>query len=120
VDERLASLTVPETAHLIDAVLAIKENRSRCALALAGERVVGVISEGDVMRALLSGADVHSPLANWLNYGFKFLKSKDYALALDMMQRHGITLVPVVGEAFELLDVVTLGDVLSRVRYVGA
>ena len=112
----LAEFVVNFDATLIDAVDCIERNRSRAAVVVDGEKVVAVVSEGDVMRALLHGTDVHAPLRDVASVSFKYLNERDPAAALQLMQRHGISLVPVVSTAFALLDVMTLRDVLSLVR----
>ena len=112
--DRLDELTLPLSARLIDAAQTIRENRSRCAIVISDERVVGVISEGDILRALLQGAEVHAPVSDWLSHGFKFLETNDFAAAFDLMRRHGITLLPVIDADFHLKDAITLADVLAR------
>ena len=112
----LADFVVNFDATLIDAVDCIERNRSRAAVVVDGDKVVGVVSEGDVMRALLHGTDVHAPLRDVASVSFKYLNQRDAGVALQLMQRHGISLVPVVSSDFSLVDVMTLRDVLSLVR----
>lgn len=114
-DDRLTKLTLPLSARLIDAAYAIRENRTRCAIVLSDDRVVGVISEGDILRALLHGAEVHAPVADWISHGFKFLGEADLQAAFELMRRHGITLVPVIDADFRLQDAISLADVLEKV-----
>lgn len=113
-ENRLASVVIPLSARIIDAAQAIRENRNRCVIAVADDKVVGVLSEGDIMRALLHGSDVHGPIADWVSHGFKFLRSRDLPAAFALMRKHGITLVPVVDESFRLTDAITLMEVLDR------
>ena len=101
--------------RLIDAIQAIKENQNRCIIVKSKEKVVGVISEGDILRALLQGVDIHSPMQNWISHDFKFLSSLDYQQALDLMSKHGISMIPILDKNFLLLDVITLVDLLQRV-----
>ncbi len=112
----LSAYTIPQSARLIDAVAAIKESQNRCVVVTSDERVVGVISEGDLMRALLADVDIHAPLEDWINHGFKFLRNVDYEDALALMHEHGITMVPVIDESFQLTAVITLSEVLQRVE----
>ena len=112
-ESRLASIVIPLSARIIDAAQAIRENRHRCVIAVADGKAVGVLSEGDIMRALLHGTDVHCPIEDWISHGFKFLRTADKAAAFALMRKHGITLVPVLDEDFHLIDVFTLMDVLQ-------
>ncbi len=111
----LENFTVPETATLLDAVEVIDHNHCRCAMVMRGEKVVGIISEGDIMRTLLGGVSIHSPLAERANPSFKFLEKPDDEAALRLFREHGISLVPVVDNDMKLTDVVTLREVLERV-----
>ncbi|MDA9508842.1 hypothetical protein XI09_30230 [Bradyrhizobium sp. CCBAU 11386] len=110
----LAAVTIPLSARIIDAAQAIRQSRHRCVIAMADDRVVGVLSEGDILRALLHGSDVHGPIADWVSHGFKFLRSSDWKAALALMQKHGITLVPIVDNNFRPTGIITLMDVLNR------
>jgi CBS domain-containing protein len=115
-EEQLIPHVIPLEVRLIDAIEVIRENRNRCVIVRAGEKVVGVLSEGDVMRALLRGADVHSPIEDWVSRSFKFLPAIDYQQALDLMRQYGITMIPILDANFALIDVVSLADILGRVE----
>ena len=113
---RISEYTVPDSATLLDAVNVIAYNQSRCAITVSGVKVTGIISEGDIMRGLLKGADIHAPLAGFTNPSFKFIRSRDLDAALDLFREHGISLVPVLDLDFSLLSVVLLSDVLDKVK----
>jgi len=106
--------TIPDTATLLDAVDVITHNHSRCAITISGNKVTGIISEGDIMRALLKGTDIHAPLAGFTNPSFKFLQSRDLTAALGLFHQHGISLVPVLDVDFALIDVILLRDILEQ------
>lgn len=115
---RLEDFTVPLSGTLLDAVETIDHNHCRCALVVEGDKVVGVVSEGDVLRALLKGTAIHAPLASFANPGFKFLAERDLERALALFREHGITLVPVLDPDSRLVDVVTWKAVLDSVGVV--
>lgn len=112
----LAAFTVDAAATLLDAAECIQRNRARTVVVVDGARAIAVLSEGDILRALLRGTDIHAPLLDFVEYGFKYLLVRDDPRALAMFQAHGIGLVPVLDEEFRLVDVVTLTDLLPRVR----
>ena len=112
--EKALDYTVSQHATLLDAVQRINRNHSRAVMIVEEQKVIGVISEGDIMRALLQGVDIHAPLAPFAQPGFKFLNEKDLAKALEIFTRHGITMLPVVDEEFHIKDIVTLREVLER------
>jgi arabinose-5-phosphate isomerase len=102
-------------ATIRDAVAVIERNAARCCIVLGpDQKVIGVFSEGDVMRCLLRGTDLHTPLRQVIRPTFVSLRSRDMDAALDRI-RTGITLIPVLDDEFRLTDVITLGDVLQLV-----
>lgn len=113
-DATLAPYCIPLGSTLLDAIEAIKNNRSRCAVVLDGEKVVGVLSEGDILKALLQDGEVHGLIDPYVKLGFRFLTADDPKKALALFREHGFTLVPIVDRAFHLTGVITLSDILAR------
>jgi CBS domain-containing protein len=78
----------------------------------AKRKAIGVFSEGDVLRAILEGVDIHTPLTNIIRPSFKYLLARDAA-----GERHlfltGITLVPILTKNFTVKEVLTLNDVFG-------
>ena len=110
----LDNFAIRDTATMHDAIALIQKNNSRCVVVLGVERkVVGVFSEGDVLRAILNGVDVHAPLKTLIRPSFRFLRSRDLAEARRLFFG-GITLVPVIDAEFRLTDVLTLRDVFQE------
>jgi CBS domain-containing protein len=118
-EARLAKFVVPLGSTLLDAIEVIKHNRSRCAVVTNAETVVGVLSEGDIMSALLHDADVHAPIDNFIRYDFKHLGKRDLAKALDLMRRFGVTLIPVIDNRLGFVDAITTADVLGAATIGG-
>jgi len=100
---------------LIEAIDKISDCHVRCIFAVtADNRVVGTISSGDVIRALLNGASIHSPLVDWIHTDFIFLEKRDMERARVFMEDLGITLIPVLDSQRRLSSVITLNDVLRN------
>jgi CBS domain-containing protein len=112
-EARLSKFVIPLGTSLLDAIEVIKHNRSRCAVVTNADTVVGVLSEGDIMSALLHNTDVHAPIDGFIHYDFKFLSERNLPKALDLMRRFGVTLIPIVDDRLRLLDTITTVDVLS-------
>ncbi|MBI1208064.1 MAG: CBS domain-containing protein [Azospirillum sp.] len=119
-ERRLEDFLVPENGTLLDAAEAIDHNHSRCAIVISGAKVVGLISEGDILRALLHGADVTAPVQPFVRRNFKFLARRDETEALRLFSAHGFSLLPVLDRDFQLRDVIVLNDLLKRVRLLDA
>ena len=98
---------------LLDAAEVIEHTRSRSAVVVKEKKVVGVITEGDILRALLKGVRVHAPLADFVNHSFKYLDSPDLERAVELFKEFGIALIPILDKEFKLTGVMTLHDTLN-------
>ncbi len=97
-----------------DAIAVIQKNNSRCVVVVGkDQKVVGVFSEGDVLRAILAGIDVHTPLRSLLKPSFHYLQSRDLTAARKLLIS-GIALVPVISVDFKLQSIILLQDVLGN------
>jgi CBS domain-containing protein len=97
-----------------EAISAIQNSDCRCVLVKNDKgQLVGVFSEGDVLRAILAGREKHIPLKNLLKPSFKYLHERDEKAALEIYKK-GITLLPVVDHDFYPKSVMTVLDYLSR------
>lgn len=114
----LTDFTLAPDATLIEAVAKMNANGSRTVLVVAGGKVTGLISEGDVMRALLRGVDTHVRASEIASPSFRFLTSFDYPQAFAWFRTHAFGMVPVVDDEFRLVGVITLEQVLDRVELV--
>ena len=98
--------TIKEAIERIDA------NNNRVVIALnSDDKVVGVISQGDIIRALLSGTGLYALIETIVKPNFMYLNTKDMAEAYKLFKKLKISLLPIVDEDFHLIDVITLDDV---------
>lgn len=108
----LATYTISDTASLIEAATRTATNGARTVIVLNENSVIGVLSEGDILRALINGSDVYSPLSDHLTTNFKFMRERDMDAALELFRTYAMGLVPILNDKFELTDVVTLSEML--------
>jgi CBS domain-containing protein len=105
---------VDHRGTIMNAVEVIHRNMTRCCIVVNEQKkVVGVFSEGDVMRAILQDISLYTPVANVVKPSFEYLTSRDLKAALKLIRKLGITLVPVLNDHYRLVDVVTMFDVLD-------
>ncbi|MDR1185716.1 MAG: CBS domain-containing protein [Coriobacteriales bacterium] len=112
----LSQYTVESSGTLLDAAQAIAANRSRCVIVMNGSKASGVISEGDLVRALLRGTDIYSPMQPFIHHGISFLPKRDMAQALELFRTYGISLIPILNDDLGLEDVITLQQLLTQVE----
>jgi len=109
----LEQYCVHEASTMMEAIAVIQENHSRCVIVLnRANKVVGVFSEGDVLRAILAGTEVHTQLCHLVKPSFYFLKTRDLEVARDFIIS-GVTLIPVINDEYQLVSVLTIQDIFG-------
>lgn len=100
-----------------EALNQIEENRNRAVLVLDDSgRVCGLLSQGDIIRALASGADMFTPVEQFAAPSFVYLKSRNMKKAFDLLKSRGMTIFPVLDDEFRLIDILTIYDVLEHLE----
>ena len=85
------------------------------AIVVNKNRIIGTISEGDVLRSLLIKKNLKSPAKKIMNKSFKYLLiKKDLKEARKIFLIHHVNIIPIVNKKFELLDVLTLKDLFNK------
>lgn len=110
---QLTKYTIAETELIEQAIEVIELNHSRCVIVLNSyNKVVGIVSEGDILRSLLRGVSIKSPIRNVMNPSFKYLLDKDETKMLAFFKK-GITLIPILNQQNELVEVVDVLDYIN-------
>jgi mannose-1-phosphate guanylyltransferase/mannose-6-phosphate isomerase len=99
-----------DTIH--EAMLAIRKSKTRCVCVLnESQRVIGVISQGDILKLLLDGVNQYSHVKNYAITNFVYLNELDYEKAWKLMRHDLYTLIPVIDKSFRLIEVISISDV---------
>lgn len=103
---------VSRTYTLKETIDKIDESHDRVALVVNQDnRIIGAVSQGDIIRALSSGKNLYSRVEGIIQPGFLYLKERNMKKAYEIFRKKKITLLPVVNDEFELVSVITLSDV---------
>jgi CBS domain-containing protein len=106
----IGKFVVVESQLIEEAIELIEINRSRCVIIINKQnKVVGILSEGDILRSILKGISLLSPIKNVMVTNFKYVFDK-YDSKVKEYFKQGITLIPVLSSSNELIDVVTFTD----------
>ena len=99
--DRLAGSLVPASGTIRDALAAIDRGGAGIALATdEGGRLLGVVTDGDLRRAILRGAELDSPVGPVLVRDFVAIRrGQTRADALDLMVARRIDVIPVLDDA---------------------
>lgn len=103
-------------ASIQDAMAAISRGSASAAFALTPDDVlVGVVTDGDIRRALLQGARMSDPVAPYIQESPIIVNEKESRSAvLDLMQARAISQVPVVNSVGQLVGVHLLRELLGK------
>lgn len=77
------------------------------------ERVIGVVSQGDILRALSAGADLYVPIRKITRCEFIHQYEKKMKEAYVIFKNTKITVLPVIDHENKLIDVITLDDIFD-------
>jgi dTDP-glucose pyrophosphorylase len=104
------------TTTLRDALMAVDEGAVSAALVTdSNKRLLGLITDGDVRRALLAGVDLESPLFPLVQRHPLTVSPIESRLSvLDLMQAHHISVVPVVDGKGFLVGVHLLHELIGK------
>jgi len=77
------------------------------------DKVVGVISQGDILRALASGQNLYCRVDDVIKGSFLHLYERDMLSAYNIFKKKRITLLPILSTEGKLVDVITLQDIFD-------
>lgn len=106
--------TISQGSTLKDAVTKIKLNKVRTIIVVNEDIVVGVISEGDILKAFMNGAHTSNLLDKFVNIEFNYANEKDLKKASKIILSENINLLPIVNKNMELVDVITIYDIFEE------
>tara|TARA_Y100000768_G_scaffold310250_1_gene244605 strand:- start:225 stop:560 length:336 start_codon:yes stop_codon:yes gene_type:complete len=110
--KKLNSITVQKNESLSTAIEKIYTNNSRTVFVLNKKKVVGVISEGDIIKTLIYQKSLNTSLEKIMNKSFKFLKSKNLTQAKKIFKDTGIGLIPIINKNMEIKSYITIFDII--------
>ncbi len=90
-------------------------NSKRTVLVISKKKIIGTISEGDVLRSLLQNKNLSSPAKNIMNKSFKYVK-KNYSNkdAKNIFVKFNVNILPVLDKNFQLKKIITLKDIINK------
>jgi dTDP-glucose pyrophosphorylase len=104
-------------ASLRDAIASLERSKGQIALVLHDETLAGVVTDGDIRRALLGGADLNTPIASVMN---SRPTSAPAATArwrlLNRMREATLHHLPLVDGSGRVVDLVSLDELAGVVK----
>ena len=108
-------LTVEGDAPLADAVRSMDDRRVGAVLVLEGERLVGVFTERDVLRAVAHGLTPEATVGEWMTHGPETIEPDETAEHAAVLMIHGgFRHLPVV-DAGKVVGILSIRDLMRSV-----
>ncbi|HZO49843.1 MAG TPA: CBS domain-containing protein [Gaiellaceae bacterium] len=108
-------LRVDAGSTLVDAARRMDERRVGAALVFDGERLTGILTERDVLRAVARGAVATATVAEWMTHHPETIESTDTTgHAAAMMIHGGFRHLP-VAEGDAVVGIVSIRDLMRVV-----
>tara|TARA_B100001123_G_C15331906_1_gene1031486 strand:+ start:3744 stop:4085 length:342 start_codon:yes stop_codon:yes gene_type:complete len=112
--KNLESYCIHETVLLKDVITAIQNTDERCVIVIdRDKKVIGVFSEGDVLRSILADCHLETPIKNLVKSNFRYIRENDINVAAKIFKK-GYSIVPVIDKQFHLINIFTLLDYLNK------
>jgi predicted transcriptional regulator len=80
------------------------------------KKLIGVISQGDILRAIWNGMSVISPILDIINYNPIVIdesKNNKFQIAIEHFVQVGALVIPVVNEHRIVIDVIRVREILD-------
>lgn len=109
-------IQVTDTALIaLDRINNISKSGSLALFVLDGQECIGTITDGDIRRGLLKGNTLQTTLDYFLNENFLFLNEEDdYFEQLNHLREKEITLVPILNQQKQIVDVINFSTSISK------
>ncbi len=105
---------VNETYTIKEVLQQLEQTQDRCVIVTSSAgKVIGVLSQGDIIRALLRGKNIYSSIHDVLNPSFLHLYENNLKRAYKVFKKYKISILPVISKENDLINVITLGDIFQ-------
>ena len=101
---------IQSNCTIIEAVEKMQVINTRDLLIQKNKKIIGTVSEGDILRAILRGNDLRSKIEDASNTNFKFVEVGKEHEAVDIFKKEKVFIVPVFDKRFKLLHIITLSN----------
>lgn len=84
------------------------------------DHVIGVLSQGDIIRALASGIEMGTKIDKIVRSTYIHLYERDMKKAYDIFVNQKITLLPIINTEGYLVDMITISDIFDYLKQGGS
>ena len=112
----ISGLLINRCASILEAIQKLNETGSQLLLVVDSKGLLrGIITDGDIRRAIVDGKPLSSPVSGICNPSPKTLRCFDYSAARRLMRKNSITRIPVVDSNGVPIGLIRLEDAAENV-----
>lgn len=113
---KLEACVLPPNSTIEDAMRSLDRSGAEISLVVDAEgMLLGTVTDGDVRRALLSGASLSEPAANCMNRRFAAVRpTSGRAEVMDLMQARKLSGIPVIDHSGRLIGLHLIHEIVGR------
>lgn len=102
-------IIIHQTETLLDTLKKLEANKKRFLIVLDNEeKVIGTLVDGDIRRALISGAELNSTISSYVNKNFQYLSIGDsFHTVCEKFKNEKIDFLPIVDLKNKLINYIT-------------
>ena len=116
----LSKYTIIKNSNFKDASSAIESTKEGAVLVIDEEkRIIGLISSGDIIRALISDVNIYSKVDNYFRTNFVYVHEDEELKKEkieDIFLNQQLSLLPIVNKQMQLKSVITLRSYLLSLK----
>lgn len=107
---KLQNYIINSNFKIIEAIERMQIIKTRDLLIQKNKKIIGTVSEGDILRAILRGKDLRSTVDGVFNTNFKFVELGNENKAVNIFKKEKVFIVPVFDKKFKLKRIITLSN----------
>jgi CBS domain-containing protein len=113
-NKNLMQYCMNELETIINAIERIEKNNMRTIFVLnSSDKVVGVVSQGDILRAIMNGSSLYVQVNKIMTTSFVYLTNRDLNKAIQLFKTKYFSLIPILSNNFKLEDVILFTDLIQ-------
>jgi dTDP-glucose pyrophosphorylase len=105
---------VDKTTTFKEAIIILNELDALILFIVDNDVLIGTLTDGDLRRGLMKGHTVESPIEDFMNKQFKFLRSSNFLPKdIDEFKRNNIFILPILDSQNRIQQIVDFGKISS-------
>lgn len=111
---RASKFFITKDIPIREAIRQLDLTAKKLLLVVEQNKLIGIITDGDIRRWILRGEDISLPVQLIMNKNPIYLKKEDSHLAFQIMQENNLEGIPVVDKELNVIDVLFWNEVNNR------